>query len=393
MRKQPSQPEFIALIALLTSIMALTTDAMLPVLPDMAAAMGMGESNRIQLVVSLFILGTGLGQLFFGPLADYLGRRTSILSGLVLFMAGTVVCLSADSFTTMLIGRFVQGLGAAGPRTASTAMVRDLYQGRAMARVMSFVMAVFILVPAVAPSLGQGVAHFWGWQAVFGLFIAVALWAFVWMGLRQPETNPPQNRHAFSWGDLARATKTVASHKETLRFTLIGGLMFTSFIAYLSSAQQVFEQVFAQVETFPIYFALMALSIGAASFVNAKLVMRLGMHRLTSIALSAITLISFAYLGLILLFPEAVSLGSFLVWGVVTFFFVGLVFGNVNALAMEPMGKVAGVAAAMIGAASSIISVGLGIPLARLFDGSIIPLIAGFAVLNLANLIIIKFRP
>lgn len=391
MAKQLSRAEFIVLVALLSSIMAFSTDAMLPAMPEMAQAFGLEDANRIQLIISTFMLGAGFGQLFFGPFADYRGRKTAILTGLVLFIAGSIIAMNTQDFTTMLAARFLQGIGVAGPRTASIAMVRDLFAGRGMARVMSFVSAVFILVPALAPAIGQAIMTRFGWASVFGAFIVMAIVSFGWMALRQPETNPPQNRRTFSWQDLFAAARTVISNRHTMVYTITGGLFFGSFISYLSSAQQIFDGIFGVGERFPFYFAIMALSIGAASMLNAKLVMKYGMRRLTMISLVSVSTLSFAYLALVLAYPQAVTLGSFLAWGMSSFFFLGIVFGNVNALAMEPMGKIAGVAAALIGAISSTMAVAIGVPLGAAFNGTIIPLVAGFAVLKLLAVIVIVF--
>ena len=382
---------FIVLVALLTSLLAFGTDAMLPALPEIGKALGVSEANRVQLVVTSFMLGTGLGQLFFGPFSDYVGRKPAILLGLAIFMAGAAVSYTAHSFEMMLAGRMLQGLGVAGPRTASIAMVRDLYKGREMARIMSFVMAVFILVPALAPLLGQEVMLFWGWRSIFVSFTLFAMVAFIWMAIGQAETNT--RRRAFSLADLWHAVAAVFSNRQTMGFALVAGLNFAAFVVYLSSAEQIFREVFHVGNLFPLYFAIMALAIGAASFTNARLVMRLGMHTLITRALAA--LVGFSLLYSIILFarPEAESLWLFLTWGVLSFFSVGLVFGNVNALAMEPMGANAGIASAIIGAVSTVLAVAIGVPLGLLYNGSTLPLVGGFVILGLGCLLVVRFTP
>ncbi len=382
---------FIVLVALLTSLLAFGTDAMLPALPEIGAALGLGDSNRAQLIVSSFMLGTGLGQLFFGPFSDYLGRKPAILLGLGIFIAGSLVSLTAQSFEVMLAGRMLQGLGVAGPRTPSIAMVRDLYKGREMARIMSFVMAVFILVPALAPLMGQVVMLTWGWRSIFVTFILFAMLAFLWMALGQPETH--KKRRQFSWGDFRHALTRVFTNGQTMGFAMVAGLNFSAFIVYLSSTEQIFREIFEVGTLFPLYFAIMALSIGAASILNGKLVMRAGMHKLITRAISALIGFSALYASALWLFPQLESLGLFLTWGVASFFCVGLVFGNVNALAMEPMGENAGIAAAIIGAVSTVLAVAIGVPLGLLYDGSTLPLVAGFMVLGLAALLMIRLTP
>ncbi len=382
---------FIVLVALLTSLLAFGTDAMLPALPEIGKALGLTDANRVQLIVTSFMLGTGLGQLFFGPFSDYRGRKPAILLGLGIFMAGAAVSYTAQSFEVMLAGRMLQGLGVAGPRTASIAMVRDLYKGREMARIMSFVMAVFILVPALAPLMGQEVMLTWGWRSIFVSFILFAMVAFIWMAFGQAETNT--KRRQFSWGDLRRAFATVFTNRQTMGFALVAGLNFAAFVVYLSSAEQIFREVFEVGRLFPLYFAIMALAIGAASFTNGKLVMRLGMHTLITRAISALVGFSAIYATTLALFPAAESLGLFITWGVLSFFSVGLVFGNVNALAMEPMGDNAGIAAAIIGAVSTVLAVAIGVPLGLFYNGSTLPLVAGFVGLGLGGLLIIRLTP
>lgn len=379
---------FIILVALLNSLLAFGTDSMLPALPEIGSTLGLTDANRVQLIVSSFMLGTGLGQLFFGPFSDYSGRKPAILLGLGIFMAGSVVSYSAQSFGMMLAGRMLQGLGVAGPRTASLAMVRDLFKGREMARIMSFVMAVFILVPALAPLMGQVVMLTWGWRALFISFILFAMVAIALMAFTQPETH--RTRRRFSLADLWQAVATVFTNRQTMGFALVAGLNFAAFVVYLSSAEQVFREVFHVGRLFPLYFAIMALAIGAASFANAQLVMRLGMHRLISRAITALAGFSLLYAGIIAAMPTAETLWLFLFWGVISFFCVGLVFGNVNALAMEPMGANAGIAAATIGAVTTVLAVAIGAPLAQLYNGSSLPLVAGFAGLGLACLLMIR---
>ncbi|MCF6272847.1 MAG: multidrug effflux MFS transporter [Rhodobacteraceae bacterium] len=382
---------FIVLVALLTSLLAFGTDAMLPALPEIGKALGVIEANRVQLVITSFMLGTGLGQLFFGPFSDYIGRKPAILLGLAIFMAGAAVSYTAQSFEMMLAGRMLQGLGVAGPRTASIAMVRDLYKGREMARIMSFVMTVFILVPALAPLLGQEVMLFWGWRSIFVSFILFAMVAFLWMAFGQAETNTQRRR--FSLADLWQSATIVFTNRQTMGFALVAGLNFAGFVVYLSSAEQIFREIFHVGRLFPLYFAIMALAIGAASILNARLVMRLGMHILVTRALTALVGFSLLYSIIIFALPEAENLWFFLTWGVFSFFSVGLVFGNVNALAMEPMGANAGIAAAIIGAVSTVLAVAIGVPLGLLYNGTTLPLVAAFPVLGLGCLTIIRLTP
>ncbi len=370
------------MVALMSSLMALATDAMLPAFPQMIRDLGVSEYNQIQLTVSLFMLGAGIGQLFFGPLADFKGRRIAILAGILIFILGGIICALATNFEMMIFGRLVMGLGVAGPRTGSVAMVRDQFSGREMARVMSFIMMVFILVPAIAPAIGLGAMMLAGWRAIFLVFIATALISFFWMGLRQPETNPASRRQKFSWGNLAQAVKFVLTNRQTMIFTLAAACSFGGFIAYLGTAQQIFVDIFDVGDAFAAYFGLLALAIGAAAFANAKMVVRLGMRYVARRAFIAVAAFSTLYFCILLMFPAAENLVIFLIWAMGTFFATGLLFGNINALAMEPMGKSAGIATALIGAISTALAVAIGIPIGMLYDGTVLPIIGGFAVFS-----------
>ncbi|MEQ8831049.1 MAG: multidrug effflux MFS transporter [Alphaproteobacteria bacterium] len=378
-----SLPEFIALVALLISMVALTIDAMLPALPAIGRDLAVLRANDTQLVVSLFFLGFALGQLIYGPLSDSLGRKGVILAGLVVFGAGCVLSMTATDYTVMLIGRVLQGLGVAAPRIVTLAIVRDRYAGRGMARIMSFVMAVFIVVPALAPSLGQGIEHLADWRAIFFSLIALGLIGGLWMHVRLEETLPRENRAPLSAGRVWSAVVETLKTRVAAGYTIAGGFIFGAFVGYLSTAQQVFQTVYGVGDDFPIYFAVLALSIGASSFLNARLVMRLGMRFLSFLAVFAMSALSAGFALAAYFLDGGLPFLGFMAWGVLSFFWVGLLFGNLNALAMEPLGHIAGTAASVIGAGSTLLSMVFGVAVGQAFDGSAVPLIGGFAVLGL----------
>lgn len=378
-----SLPEFIALVALLISMVALTIDAMLPALPAIGEDLAVLRANDTQLVVSLFFLGFAIGQFIYGPLSDSLGRKGVILAGLAVFGAGCVLSMTATDYTVMLIGRVLQGLGVAAPRIVTLAIVRDRYAGRGMARIMSFVMAVFIIVPALAPSLGQGIEHLADWRAIFFSLIALGLVGGLWMQVRLEETLPRENRAPLSAGRVWAAVVETLKTRVAAGYTIAGGFIFGAFVGYLSTAQQVFQTVYGVGDDFPIYFAVLALSIGVSSFVNARLVMRLGMRFLSFLAVFAMTALSTGFALAAFLLDGGLPFLGFMAWGVLSFFWVGLLFGNLNALAMEPLGHIAGTAASVIGAGSTLLSMVFGVAVGQAFDGSAVPLIGGFAVLGL----------
>ncbi len=225
------------------------------------------------------------GQLFFGPLSDKTGRKPAIYGGLSLFIVGSLIAIFSVSFPMMLAGRLLQGAGVSAPRAVGLALVRDRYEGRAMARVMSFVMTVFILVPMIAPMMGQAILLFSGWRTIFGVFVLLAIITLIWFGLRMPETLAPDNRAPFSLRRIVKAAVTIVKIRPALGYTVIAGFVSGAHLGYLNSAQQVFQEQYDLGELFPIFFALVALSIGTASFLNARLVMRFGMRSLVKWAL------------------------------------------------------------------------------------------------------------
>lgn len=380
--------EFVALMATLTSLVALSIDTMLPALGEIGSDLGAREANDVQLVVSLIFTGMAVGQPFYGPLADSVGRKPALLSGLALFAGGCVVSLLSRSFPVMLAGRLVQGLGVAAPRIVCLALIRDQYGGRPMARVMSFVMAVFITVPILAPALGQGIMLVAGWRAIFVAFLVIALAASIWFVLRQPETLVPEHRVPFSLSRIAAGFRAVLGIRAALGYTVAAGLVFGAFVGYLSTAQQLLQQQYALGKAFPLYFALLAMALGTASLLNARLVMRLGMKPLVRWALLAITGLSAAYLVPACLSSGHPPLWSLLAWLLAVFLCEGTLYGNMTALAMEPLGRVAGLGAAVVGALSLVVSIAGGTAIGRAYDGTVFPLVVGFGGLALASLLV-----
>jgi DHA1 family bicyclomycin/chloramphenicol resistance-like MFS transporter len=387
----PGFVEFVILVALIISVVALAIDAMLPALPAIADELKIRNINDSQYIVSLFFAGMALGQMIFGPMSDAIGRKPSIIAGFFVFAVGCVISIQAPNFELMLLGRFLQGLGASGPRIVSIALVRDKYMGREMARVMSFVMSVFILIPVLAPAVGQLVLQWAGWRAIFVMFLILAVLVTTWFWYRQPETLTPQNRIPFSFTQLISDCRAIVSIRTALGYTLTMGFVFGAFIGYLSSSQQIFQVQYQLSSLFPLYFGILASAIGLASLVNARLVMRYGMRRLSSIALSVITLVSFPFLVFVLSQQGHPPLIAMMLYLMVIFFFFGILFGNLNALAMEPLGYIAGLGSAVVGSISTFLSVMLGIVVANAYDGTVIPLVAGFALLGLAALLIMRW--
>jgi DHA1 family bicyclomycin/chloramphenicol resistance-like MFS transporter len=359
---------------------------MLPAMPAIALDLGITDIAQTHMIITFLVLGMAFGQLFYGPLSDVIGRRPSIFSGLICFTVGSVISMQANTLEWMLFGRLVQGFGVSGPRIVSVAIIRDRYIGRAMAQVMSFIMMVFIIVPMIAPAIGQLVVKFSHWRAIFAVFIGLALIITVWFGLRHPETLPKAERKPFAWGVLMRDGWTVLTTASSMWFTAAAGFIFGGFLTYLSSAQAIYQELYGVGDRFPLYFAALAGSIGVASYVNSRLVMRFGTRLISYLALFGF-IGCFAVLWVLALLQGGLPpIWQFMVFGASGFFSVGLLFGNLNAMAMQPLGKVAGLGAALIGSLTSFISVPLSYLVGLFFNDTLIPLVAGFTLFGSVSL-------
>ena len=390
-KTDPSFAEFVILVSMMMSLTALSIDAILPALSQIGSDLNVQNANDRQLVVSMIFLGLAFGQLFFGPLSDKTGRKPAIYAGYGLFIAGSLLSIFSVSFSMMLFGRLLQGAGVSAPRAVTLALVRDQYEGRAMARVMSFVMTVFILVPMIAPIMGQTILLFSGWRSIFGVFVLLAAFTLLWFALRMPETLAPEDRAPFSLERIIGATREILRTRIALGYTVTAGLVSSAHLGYLNSAQQVFQEQYTLGELFPLFFAVTAFSIGLASFLNARLVVRFGMRLLVRWALLVIFGLSIAIFGVALLSAGQPPLWFFMVYLMLVFFCIGILFGNMNALAMEPLGHISGIGAAVVGSLSTLISVMLGTMIGRSYNGTILPLVAGIAILTGLALVVVRW--
>ena len=383
MGKLLSPHEFIVLIAFLFSLIAIGTDMMLPALGAIGNDLGIIDKNKVQLVITIFLLGTGLGQLIAGPVSDAYGRKIVLSTGILLFIAASIWAMVTTSFTMLLIARFVQGLGISAPRSAGNAMVRDLYSGRKMARVISLAMMIFVLAPAVAPLLGQKIMVIYGWRAIFTACMFAGLLAFLWMSIRQKETLILEKRTPFLISNIISGYKTIFTNKRVIISTSVQASVLGGLFSYIASAPQIFTQWLNAEEQFPIYFCCIALISAFSNIINATLVERLGMWIMSTFAIGFNMI--FSAIIYLVLYMEIVSdiylLPIFLIWSVVVFLTMAMSIGNLMALAMEPVGHIAGLAASIIGSTSTLISILLAIPIGMMFDGTGMPLIASITIL------------
>lgn len=383
--------EFVALMAGLMALNALAIDAILPALYQIAFELGSETKNSAQFLISVVFVGLMFGQIIYGPIADAKGRKPTMLASLSIFIFATLISIFATNFYTMLFGRFLQGFGAAGPRIIVLAIVRDLYKGRLMARVMSFTMSIFIFVPVIAPILGEFILYFSHWRGIFLFFIAFALTLALWFSLRQVETLNKEKTRSLSFKFVMSAIFETIKNPISFSYILAMGLIFSGFLTFLTTAQQILQIDYQLGSAFPFYFGALALGVGLASLLNARLVMRFGMRLLSQNAIAFMAIISFAFLPISIYYHGEPPLTYYLAYLALVLFCFGLTFGNLSTLAIEPLGHIAGTASSIIGSLSTLISIPIGVFIGQLYKGNIYPLVIGFALLaSLAFIVVVR---
>lgn len=375
-KRHLSTPEFIAMLATLMATVAFSIDAMLPALPQIAAKLSPQDVNRAQLVLTSFVLGMGLGTFFAGPISDAIGRRRTLFLGLGIYTLGALGAIISHNLEFLLAARFLQGFGAAAPRIVPMALVRDLYSGREMAKITSFIMMLFIIVPALAPSIGGVIISFAGWQGVFVAFILFSGIGLCWVGFRQPETLTPENRRPLKFAALFSGAREVLSDRNVRLYVPVTTLGFGQMFALLSSSQQLFA-VFGVTTSFAHWFAVMALLAGTGSIFNARFVMRLGMRKIVKGAYIMQIGVSALMLGLALLgvLSGPGGFACLFIYAVSVFAMAGVTFGNLNALAMQRMGHLAGMTASVVAALSTVGAVMIAAPVGLAFNGTVYPVV------------------
>ena len=388
--RQKSEFEFIVIMAALMSLVSLAIDALLPAMTNIGDTIGITDATNNQLLITMIFLGLGFGQLISGPLSDSYGRKPIIYIGFIVFAFASLLCVFSTSLEMMIVGRIIQGIGLSAPRTISIAMIRDRFSGNYMAKVMSFVVAIFILVPVVAPALGKIMLDLYGWQSIFYSQLLFGLAVMLWLWKRQPETLKKENKRDFKVSLLIAGLKEFIKHKNAVIFTFFSGCITGSFMVYLSASQLIFEQQYNLKDEFPFIFAGIALFIGIATFLNGTFVVRLGMFKLVSIFTIIFTLIPFVY---IFLYsgetnPSIYVLVTF--FGL-QFFAIAFLFGNTRALAMEPIGHIAGIGAAINGFVSTIMAVPIATLIGSFINTTALPLFIGFFVCGVIALLLIQY--
>ncbi|PHR74510.1 MAG: Bcr/CflA family drug resistance efflux transporter [Lutibacter sp.] len=383
-----SQLEFIALMASLMSLVALSIDALLPALEQIGLSVGIQNSTDNQLLITMIFLGLGFGQLIFGPLSDSFGRKPMVYFGFIVFVLASFICVAATSIEMMVVGRILQGVGLSAPRTISIAMVRDTFSGDYMARIMSFIVVIFILVPVVAPALGKIILDLYGWKAIFYSQLFFGGFVMFWLWKRQPETLKPENKKKFTLSLFVSGTKEFLKYKQAIVFTLFSGFITGSFMVYLSASESIFREQYNLSEQFPYIFAGLAISVGFATFLNGTLVMKFGMLKLVKVSTLLFTLIPLVYISLFYGSPNP-SVTVLLIFFGLQFFSLGFIFGNIRALAMQPIGHIAGIGSAINGFVSTIMAVPIATYIGSFVENTALPLFVGFLVCGVCTIILL----
>lgn len=378
--------EFIGLMAMLMSMAALSIDTVLPALGQIGSSLGVKNTNNNQQVIFAIFLGLALGQMLYGPVSDSFGRKKAIYFGISIFILGNIISLLSMNFTFMLIGRVCQGFGVASARVVPLAMIRDKLAGREMGRVMSLIMMFFIMVPAIAPSIGQLILVFAGWRAIFGLILIVSMFTFLWLILRQPETLPKEKQRSFAVSIILNGIIETLKNRTSCSYMVASGIIFGAFVGYLSSAQQILQIQYKLGDAFSLYFGGLSFAIGLSSFLTSKLVMRFGMEKLSFFSLLMLLITSSSFY----LYAHSNSghpiLYVFMAYLTVTFFSFGVLFSCFNTLAVQPLGHIAGVATSIISSVQSLLSVVVGGVIGQCYDGTVLPLTLGFLICALSSL-------
>ncbi len=384
-----SKVEFIALMAMMFATIAFSIDAMMPALPAISADIAPLGVAQAALVMTFFVIGMGAGTFFTGPLSDAYGRKPVVYAGLAVYALGAILSWMAPTLELMLAARVLQGLGAAGPRVVSAAIIRDLYSGRAMASIMSLTMVVFLLVPGIAPLIGALISEAFGWRAIFAAFLVFSIVLFVWFSTRIGETLPAEARRPLRVPLMLDAVRQMFANPTVRLSIYVQTLMLMTLFSVLTMVQPIFDVTFGREESFPLWFGAIAIASGVSSLLNAAVVGRFGMRRLVTWALATQVLLSAVFVlwmlaGLPFLFPVFV----FWLWGVM--FQGGLTVANLNAIAMEPMGHIAGMAASVIGAVSTVLGAALASPVGLLFDGTPMALIVTVLLASAAGSVLMQ---
>ncbi|MFC4626000.1 multidrug effflux MFS transporter [Daeguia caeni] len=378
--------EFIAIIAAIMSINALGVDIMLPALPQIGESLHVQSANHVQYIITAYLLGMGVSQLFYGPLSDRFGRRIPLFGGLAIYIVASLASAFVSDFTTMIILRILQGVGSASSRVISMSIVRDRFSGRAMAEVMSLTMMVFMILPILAPATGQVILFFGNWHLIFIMMALITAVIGLWVLIRMPETLADSNRRPLTFKSVVGGFGIVMTNRIALCYMLATSFILGALFGYINSAQQIFVDIYGLGEFFPLAFAIVAATLALASFLNSRLVGRFGMRRISQTMLFSFIGFSLLWVVLELVLEGPIPFPILMTLYMIVMFSFSLVMGNFNALAMEPLGAIAGTASSVLGFTQTIIGASLGAVIGQAFDGTTTPVACGYFVLGIISL-------
>nr|WP_298103666.1 multidrug effflux MFS transporter [uncultured Shinella sp.] len=381
--------EFIALMAFLMALNALAIDIMLPGLQEIGASLGVENENHRQYVISAYLIGFAFAQLLYGPISDRFGRRAPMFVGLGIYVVSSLAAIFVPSFAALLALRFIQGIGSAAMRVITVSIVRDIFGGRAMAEVMSLIMMVFMVIPVMAPGIGQVVMLFGNWHLIFAFMAVVALMVWAWMYFRLPETLHEDDVRPFTVRSVLGGFRIVLTDRVALCYTLASTFIFGALFGFINSAQQIYVGIYGLGVWFPVAFAAVAAFMALSSFVNARLVGRFGMRKLSHGALMGFLTVNTLWLVLTLVWPGHVPFAIFIVLFALSMFQFGWIGSNFNSLAMEPLGHVAGTASSVLGFMGTAGGTIIGAIIGQSFNGTALPLVMGFFSLSIIGLIFV----
>lgn len=387
--KGMGKTEFIALMAMLMALNALAIDIMLPGLQEIGASLGVENENHRQYVISAYLIGFAISQLFYGPVSDRFGRRIPMFIGLAIYIVAAFAAVLVPSFGALLALRFVQGIGSSAMRVITISIVRDVFGGRAMAEVMSLIMMVFMVVPVLAPGTGQVVMLFGNWHLIFIFMGVIAILVGAWMYVRLPETLAPEDVRPFTPASILEGFKIVLTDRVALCYTLASTFIFGGLFGFINSAQQIYVGIYELGVWFPVAFAGVAAFMAFSSFVNARLVGQFGMRRLSHGALVGFLAVNTLWLVLTLAWSGHLPFPIFIVLFALSMFQFGWIGSNFNSLAMEPLGHVAGTASSVLGFMGTAGGTVIGGIIGQAFNGTALPLVLGFFVLSIIGLIFV----
>lgn len=375
--------ELVAMVAALMALNALAIDVFIPALQEIGEALSVEDENRRQFVISAYIMGFGIAQLFYGTISDRFGRRPVLMFGLGVYVAASAVAVYSPNFETLLAVRFVQGIGTAATRVIAVSVVRDTFGGARMASVMSLVMMVFMAIPLIAPNVGQVIILFGNWQSVFWVTGILGVVMAVWSYIRLPETLHPEYRMPLTFVRVSAAFRVVVTTRASFGYALSTALTFGVLFAFINQAEQLFTQTFSLGDYFTLAFSGIAVFMAGTSFMNSRLVERMGMRRLSHTALLCFTGLILLALVLSLVMGASLPFWLFCILMATIFACFGFIGTNFNALAMDPLGHVAGTASSVLGFLQTFVGGIMGATIGYMYDGTVVPLFAGYLMLAL----------